>query len=138
MRAVAWLKEANRPVLAADTTVVLGDQILGKPKDAEDAGHMLRQLSATTHHVHTAVIVAHEGGYHEDVSITAVTMRAISDSEIEAYCASGEPFGKAGAYGIQGKASFFIESISGSYSGVMGLPIFETYRLLSSLGIYVM
>ena len=125
--------DPDRPILTADTTVILGDDILGKPARAEDAHQMLARLSGTTHAVHTAVVVAHRGQLMEDVSITEVRFKPLSKEEIHAYCATGEPMGKAGSYGIQGRASLFIEHISGSYSGVMGLPIFETGRLLQAL-----
>ncbi len=123
---------AQRPVLAADTTVILGDDILGKPVDLNDAHAMLLRLSGCTHAVHTAVVLAHGDLILEDVSITTVRFKTLTSDEIRAYCATGEPFGKAGAYGIQGKAAVFIEHISGSYTGVMGLPVFETWRLLQA------
>jgi septum formation protein len=94
---------------------------------------MLKRLSGTTHNVHTAVVLSCATGLREAVSITEVRMKTLSDTEIDAYCATGEPMGKAGGYGIQGRASLFIEHISGSYSGVMGLPIFETGQLLQRL-----
>ncbi len=117
-------------VLAADTTVVLAGKTLGKPQDQAHATLMLRQLSGQTHHVHTAVVLAHQSRLLEQVSITEVTFSVLSDADINAYCHSGEPMGKAGAYGIQGLAAAFIQSISGSYTGVMGLPAFETCQLL--------
>lgn len=123
------------PVLAADTTVILDGAVLGKPADRADALRILQALSGTTHEVHTAVILAADGQRYESVSITQVTMRVTSAAERERYCDSGEPFGKAGAYGIQGLASVFIERIAGSYSGVMGLPLFETAQLLARAGI---
>jgi septum formation protein len=123
------------PVLAADTTVILDGAVLGKPADRADALRILQALSGTTHEVHTAVILAANGRLYESVSITQVTMRATSLTELERYCDSGEPFGKAGAYGIQGLASVFIERIAGSYSGVMGLPLFDTAQLLAQAGI---
>jgi septum formation protein len=121
------------PILAADTTVILGECILGKPRDVDDARQMLGKLSGQTHAVHTAVAILYNGELREDESITQVRFKTLSDAEIRWYCASGEPMGKAGAYGIQGKAGLFIEHISGSYTGVMGLPVFETGRLLQSL-----
>jgi len=138
LRAVAWVGEQGlppQPILAADTTVFLGDDILGKPADAADAQHMLKRLSGTAHNVHTAVVLAWEGQLDEKVSMTEVRMKPLSDAEIAAYCATGEPMGKAGAYGIQGHAALFIEHISGSYSGVMGLPVFETGLLLQRLDV---
>lgn len=123
------------PVLAADTTVAIGDDILGKPTDREDAVAMLKRLSGSTHYVHSAVAVKYGDRFEQVLSTTEVRMREIDDDEIRRYVATGEPFDKAGAYGIQGRASIFIERISGSYSGVVGLPIFETARLLASFGL---
>src|SRR5690606_13190999 len=91
-----------RPILSADTTVILGDDILGKPADREEAEHMLRRLSGTRHEVRTALALALDGAMHEDVSITQVTFRELTDRDIRSYCDSGEPFDKAGGYGIQG------------------------------------
>ncbi len=123
------------PVLAADTTVAIGDEILGKPVDREDAVAMLKRLSGTTHYVHSAVAVKYNDRFEEALSTTEVRMRELEDDEIRRYVATGEPFDKAGAYGIQGRASIFIEHIAGSYSGVVGLPIFDTARLLASFGL---
>lgn len=137
-RAVEFISRQGHPalpVLSADTTVILGRDILGKPTDCADAHAMLRRLSGRAHQVHSAVVLAWEGRYHEAISITTVSMRRLSDAEIDRYCASGEPMGKAGAYGIQGIASIFIRHISGSYSGVMGLPLFETHQLLLRAGL---
>lgn len=120
------------PVLTSDTTVCLGGQILGKPDDADDAARMLSQLSGSTHRVLTAVSVAPATGSVIDhaLSVSEVTFRAIAPEEIARYVATGEPLGKAGAYGIQGRAAEFVQRISGSYSGIMGLPLFETATLL--------
>jgi septum formation protein len=123
------------PVLAADTTVALGNNILGKPTDREEAVAMLKQLSGSTHFVHSAVAVKYNDRFEEALSTTEVRIRKIEDDEIRRYVATGEPFDKAGAYGIQGKGSIFIEHISGSYSGVVGLPIFDTARLLAPFGL---
>ncbi|UCH49602.1 MAG: septum formation inhibitor Maf [Betaproteobacteria bacterium] len=123
------------PVLAADTAVAIGDDILGKPTDREDAVAMLKRLSGTTHYVHSAVAVKYNDRLEEALSTTEVRMRVLEDDEIRRYVATGEPFDKAGAYGIQGRASIFIEHISGSYSGVVGLPIYDTARLLASFGL---
>jgi septum formation protein len=128
---------APLPLLAADTTVILDGDVLGKPADRSDAIRLLGRLSGTTHEVHTAVTVVVNGRMHEDVSITEVRMRAIDTDEIERYCDSGEPYGKAGAYGIQGLAAAFIAHIAGSYTGVMGLPLYETAALLRRVGIAV-
>jgi septum formation protein len=134
-----WLRLEQRrlmrhPVLAADTTVALGDTILAKPADREDAVAMLKQLSGTVHHVYTAVAIKFYDSLKEALSVTEVRFRELSDDEIRRFVATGEPLDKAGAYGIQGKASIFIESINGSYTGVVGLPIFETARLLGHFG----
>jgi septum formation protein len=118
------------PILAADTTVALGDEILGKPGNAQEALEMLSKLSGSTHQVHTAVALACAGEVHYLLSSTSVTMMPIPPQVIEDYIASGEPFDKAGAYGIQGRAGAWIARIEGSYTGVMGLPLFETAQLL--------
>lgn len=123
------------PVLGSDTTVALGDEVLAKPRDRADALQMLRRLSARTHQVHTGVALRHSRGCDARLSVSDVTMRALSDAEIEAYWATGEPADKAGAYGIQGQASLFIERISGSYSGIVGLPLYETGELLRMIGL---
>lgn len=133
LRALRHLEQKHlppRPVLAADTTVILGDEILGKPATMEDARDMLAKLSGGEHEVRTAVVVADPERLLETVSITTVRFATLRTEDIDAYCASGEPMDKAGAYGIQGLAGLFIERISGSYTGVMGLPVFETGRLL--------
>ena len=108
------------PLLAADTTVILEGAVLGKPADRDDALRILRALSGAAHEVHTAVAVWTGDQLLEAVSITQVRMRDLDEEEIGRYCDSGEPFGKAGAYGIQGLAGTFISHISGSYTGVMG------------------
>ena len=131
-RAVAY-SPGTQPIMTADTTVALGDLVLGKPTDAVDAAKILALLSDKTHVVHTAVVLAHRGQFLRALSTTSVTFGALSDADIEGYVASGEPFGKAGAYGIQGLAARFISRIHGSYSGVMGLPLYETAHLLSQL-----
>lgn len=123
------------PLLAADTTVILEGAVLGKPADRDDALRILRALSGAAHEVHTAVAVWTGDQLLEAVSITQVRMRDLDEEEIGRYCDSGEPFGKAGAYGIQGLAGTFISHISGSYTGVMGLPLFETANLLRAAGI---
>ncbi len=122
------------PVLAADTAVVLGDQIMGKPKDRDDAFAMLRQLSGKMHRVYTAISLRGDVHY-QAVSITEVTFKTLTDDDIEAYWLSQEPIDKAGSYAIQGIGSIFVQSINGSFSGVVGLPLFETAELLSKLGI---
>lgn len=124
-----------RPILSADTTVILGDDILGKPADRDEAVRMLQRLSGTRHEVRTALALAVEDGVHEDVSITQVRFRELTERDIQRYCDSGEPYDKAGGYGIQGLAGVFVERIEGSYTGVMGLPLYETARLLAHAGI---
>jgi septum formation protein len=122
------------PVLAADTAVILGDVIMGKPKDQADALAMLTQLSGKTHRVYSAISL--RGREHSQaVSITEVTFRHLTKQEILDYLHSGEPLDKAGSYAIQGMGSMFVESIKGSFSGVAGLPLFETAQLLSKQGI---
>ncbi len=122
------------PVLAADTAVILGAVIMGKPKDKADAMAMLTQLSGKTHQVYSAISL--RGREHgQAVSITEVTFRCLTEQEILAYWHSGEPLDKAGSYAIQGRGGVFIESIKGSFSGVVGLPLFETAELLSKQGI---
>ena len=127
----------RKPVLAADTTVALAGEILGKPVDRPDAERILRLLSGTQHRVLTAVSVAFEERREIAVSESLVTFAALDDARIAAYVQSGEPFDKAGAYGIQGRAGAFVERIEGSYSGVMGLPLYETAELLRKFGIVV-
>lgn len=126
------------PILAADTTVTLGGQVLGKPADAVEAATMLRLFAGRTHTVLTAVAAAHQGYIRVALSESQVTFKALSEAEISAYIASGEPFDKAGGYGIQGRAALFIEHLAGSYSGVMGLPLYETARLLQEVGFEVL
>ncbi len=121
---------AERPVLAADTTVCRGRTILGKPEDAADARRMLTLLSGKTHRVLTAMALARGTRIEVAVSDSRVTFARLSRREIDAYIATGEPFDKAGAYGIQGRAGAFVSHLSGSFSGVMGLPVHETALLL--------
>jgi septum formation protein len=122
-------------VLAADTAVAVGDSILGKPRDRGDALAILEQLSARTHDVLTAVALRSSRGLETRVSASRVTFRAVRPGEAEAYWETGEPRDKAGAYAIQGYAAVFITALEGSYSGVMGLPLFETAELLANAGI---
>lgn len=123
------------PILAADTTVVLDGIVLGKPDDDIDARNMLIALSGSLHEVHTAVALAFNNEIDVLLSTTVVEMMPLTEAQIEAYVASGEPHDKAGSYGIQGYAGAWIKRIEGSYSGVMGLPVFETAALLRSAGI---
>jgi septum formation protein len=118
------------PVLAADTTVVIDNEILGKPEDAQHAQRMLRRLSGHTHQVLTAVAVACNDQVTTVLSTSAVEFRELTDDEIRRYVVGGEPLDKAGAYAIQGRAAVFARRITGSYSGIMGLPLFETAELL--------
>jgi septum formation protein len=122
-------------VLGADTVVVLDGQILGKPVDRDDAAAMLRRLSGRTHTVLSAVARVLGGAHIVHLSESQVTMRTLSPAEIAAYCATDEPLDKAGAYAIQGRAAAFIRHLEGSYSGVMGLPLFETADLLAGAGV---
>lgn len=123
-----------RAVLGADTIVVLKGEVFGKPRDRDDAVRMLVALGGCEHQVMTAVAVATPGGGMRDaLSVTGVRMRPISAVEAAMYWDSGEPAGKAGAYAIQGLGAMFIEHIAGSYSGVMGLPLYETARLLQAV-----
>ena len=125
----------NAPVLAADTAVVLDGKILGKPQDRNDAENMLLKLSGRAHQVLTAVAVRSAAGNEIKVSQSWVTFRAVDAAEAAAYWNTGEPRDKAGAYAIQGYAAIFIADLKGSYSGVMGLPLFETAALLNAAGI---
>jgi septum formation protein len=123
------------PVLCSDTTVALGRTIYGKPADAADARRMLGELSGQTHRVLTAVAVQKGNTQAQALSTSKVTFAAMTTAQIRAYVATGEPMGKAGAYAVQGRAAAFIAHISGSYSGIMGLPMFETAQLLRTLGV---
>jgi septum formation protein len=123
----------NAPILCADTTVAVGRQILGKPKDAKDALRILKILSGRTHRVLTAVAVASNRKRAISVSVSQVTFAPMKLAQIQTYIASGEPMGKAGAYGVQGLAASYISEIKGSYSGIMGLPLFETAQLLRQI-----
>lgn len=123
------------PVLGADTAVVLGSEIFGKPRDRDDALGVLERLAGRVHEVYSAVALVHAGGVASELSISRVRFAALDAAQRLAYWDSGEPCDKAGAYGIQGRAAAFIEHLDGSYSGVMGLPLFETARLLSAAGV---
>ena len=123
------------PVLAADTAVVLDGKILGKPADQQDGEGMLRKLSGRTHEVLTAVALRTANGLQSRISRSEVTFRSIAADEAQAYWETGEPSDKAGAYAIQGRAAIFIADLRGSYSGVMGLPLFETAELLRKAGV---
>ncbi len=136
-KAHAGLLQAGDPramVLGSDTEVVLDDEVFGKPVDAADAAAMLRRLSGRTHEVISAVWLV--GGRHEDseLCVSRVRFAELDEAAIAAYVATGEPFGKAGGYAIQGRGATLVEHLEGSYSGVMGLPLFETARLLTRFG----
>jgi len=124
-------------VLGADTAVVLGDRVFGKPRDEADALDVLGQLSGRRHQVITGVALCTEAGLDSALSVTEVQFREIRPDEARAYWHSGEPRDKAGAYAIQGVGGVFVQSITGSYSGVVGLPAFETVQLLSNAGLNV-
>jgi septum formation protein len=126
-----------KPVLACDTTVVLEDRIIGKPVDADHAERMLQALSGREHQVISAVALAYKEKLESRVSVSTVHFRALRETEIRLYVAGGEPFGKAGAYAIQGQAAAFVVRIDGSYSGIMGLPLAETAELLQNAGIEI-
>ena len=135
--AVARMKKrglAAAPVLCADTTVAMGRVIYGKPQNAADAARMMAELSGKTHRVLTAVAVAHGRKRVSLLSESKVTFMNMTKAQIASYVATGEPMGKAGSYGVQGMAAGMIERISGSYSGIMGLPLFETMQLLRQIG----
>jgi septum formation protein len=133
--AAGRLAQDDAPVLAADTTVVFEGMILGKPENPEDAARMLLLLSGRTHEVLTAVALRSDRGLEVRVSHSLVTFRTIGSDEAAAYWDTGEPRDKAGAYAIQGRAAVFVAELRGSYSGVMGLPLFETAELLRAAGI---
>ncbi|RJL00650.1 Maf family protein [Enterobacter chuandaensis] len=120
------------PVLGADTIVILNGEVLEKPRDGEHAARMLRKMSGQTHQVMTAVALADSQNVLDCLVVTDVTFRVLTDDEIAAYIASGEPMDKAGAYGIQGLGGCFVRKINGSYHAVVGLPLVETYELLSN------
>lgn len=126
-----------RPILTADTTVILGNRILGKPQNKKEAAAMLRELSGKTHQVLTCITIRKKDELLQELHKSEVTFADLSDEEIDNYCNTLEPYDKAGGYGIQGLAAKFIIHISGSYSGIVGLPLFETTRLLRKAGIFV-
>jgi septum formation protein len=123
------------PVLGADTAVVLGEEMLGKPTDRAEALAMLARLSGVAHRVLTAVALVHAGGEASAVSESRVDFRVLDEAECSAYWESGEPRDKAGGYAVQGLGAVFIRALAGSYSGVMGLPLYETARLLDAAGV---
>jgi len=132
-----WLQLASDerlPVLAADTSVAIDGEILGKPRDRQDCERMLRRLSGRTHRVYTAVALRHARGSEARLNVSEVVFRPLEEAEIAAYWNSGEPADKAGGYAVQGIAALFIERIAGSFSGIMGLPLFETGEMLRAIG----
>ncbi len=126
---------APHPVLGADTEVVLDDDILGKPRDRAHGLDMLRRLSGRAHDVLSGLCVAHAGREYTALNVSRVTFRPLTDAEITAYWDTGEPADKAGGYAVQGLAAAFIERIEGSYSGIMGLPLYELTQLLHQAGV---
>ena len=140
LHAVSYLKDRGlllRPLLSADTTVAIGDRILGKPVDADEAREMLSALSGRAHEVLTAVVVVEGDQIRQALSVSHVQFMPLSDSMIERYIASGQPFDKAGGYGIQGHAGIFVAEMKGSFTGIMGLPVHETALLLEPLGFQI-
>ena len=135
--AVVCQRHRDLPVLAADTTVVVDGEILGKPESEADAFAMLGKLSDREHIVHTGVAVWAADEFYTGLSSTRVRFAPLTRAEIHAYWQSGEPLGKAGAYAIQGLGAVFVRDLEGSYTGVMGLPLFETAELLRHAGIPV-
>ncbi|MDA8129399.1 MAG: Maf family protein [Betaproteobacteria bacterium] len=136
-RAVDARRLLRFPVLGADTVVELDGAILGKPADSAGAEHMLRRLSGREHRVHTAVAVQHEDRLDLRMSTSLVRFASLDTATILRYLETGEYVGKAGSYGIQGRAGAFVEHIDGSYSGVMGLPLYDTANLLRAFGLAV-
>jgi len=124
-----------RPVLSADTTVTVDGEILGKPADRNEAAAMLERLSGRTHQVLTSVTLHYTDMFEQVTQVSNVRFAKLTPAEIRAYCATPEPYDKAGGYGIQGLAALFIEHIEGSHSGIMGLPVFETAQLLKKGGV---
>ena len=131
---LASRKVVPRPVLAADTTLDLDGEIIGKPKDEADAAAILARLSGRSHRVLTAIAMARDERIEHRLSISDVRFRPLGEAEIRRYVQSGEPMDKAGAYGIQGRAAMFVEDIKGSHSGIVGLPLCETALLLKEFG----
>ncbi len=135
VRQIAYRGLPQKPVLSADTTVVFDGQIVGKPDDVEHAARILRTLSGREHQVLTAVAIALREQIETQISVSSVSFRELNDADIRRYVASGEPLDRAGAYAIQGRAGAFVTRISGSYSGIMGLPLAETVELLQKFDI---
>lgn len=134
-RAMLMRRLPMRMILTADTTVTIDGRILGKPADKAEAAQMMHALSGRTHQVLTSVVLIHDEESWQLTQQSDVTFAVMTENEIQAYCALQEPYDKAGGYAIQGMAAMFIQQISGSYSGIMGLPIHETSQLLRQAGI---
>jgi septum formation protein len=133
-----WKTQRDLPVLGADTTVVLDEEIFGKPESEADAVNMLGRLSGRTHVVHTGIALrAPDGREFVSLSTTQVQFAHLSDEQMHSYWATGEPQGKAGAYAIQGLGAVFVSNIYGSYTGVMGLPLYENAEMLRAAGVAV-
>jgi septum formation protein len=137
-QAMLWRRLPIRPIMAADTTVVIDDRILGKPADAAEAADMLKALSGRTHQVLTSVAIQHDDNVWQTTQRSDVTFSPLSEDMIRAYCATSEPYDKAGGYAVQGMAALFVQQITGSYSGIMGLPLFETAQLLQQAGLHIL
>ena len=135
VRQIAYRGLPQKPVLAADTTVVFDDRIIGKPQNAEDAARILRTLSGREHQVITAVALALREQVETQIAVSSVWFQEMTDADIRRYIATGEPLDKAGAYAIQGRGGAFVTRIAGSYTGIMGLPLAETTELLKRFNI---
>ncbi len=135
MQRIAAEGKPALPVLAADTVVICEGKILGKPADQEEAAQFMQRLSGRTHEVRTAVVVndGKSDELHVAVSVSQVTFAKLTEAQIKAYVQTDEPYDKAGGYAVQGLAGLFIEHIAGSYSGIMGLPVYETAQLLAKI-----
>lgn len=138
LQTMQWRKLPPRPILTADTTVVLEGRILGKPANQAEAIAMMQSLSGRTHQVLTHVAVLHDGQTYQITQRSDVAFATLSESSIRRYCATTEPYDKAGGYGIQGQAALFIQDIAGSHSGIMGLPLYETGQLLKQAGLQIL
>ncbi len=137
-RTMLFRRLPPHPILSADTTVTVDGRILGKPADAAEAFAMLRLLSGRSHEVMTSIAVQYDEEVWQTTHTSEVSFVHLSDETIRAYCATAEPYDKAGAYAVQGMAALFIQHLSGSYSGVMGLPLYETAQLLQQAGIHIL
>lgn len=137
-KTMLWRKLPTRPILSADTTVVIDGQILGKPGSPKEAAAMLALLAGRAHEVHTGIVVRHHDDTWETVQSSSVRFGAIDAAQIAQYCNTPEPYDKAGGYAIQGMAALFVQEIHGSYTGIMGLPLFETAQLLQQAGLKIL